>query len=759
MKSGFKVCPVVGLCLVIWPVLLVCASETPPASPDHTQRMEASRALFKQKVAALLQHRCVRCHGQQQAKGGLDLSTRAALLKGGDSGIVVKPGRAEESLLVRLIRHDAEPAMPAEGSRLNGAALNAVVEWIDLGVAYSHNLESGGDRNGGWTKRRIDDQSRQFWSFRPLQLRPPLAAQQADRWSRNFIDRYVLSTFQEHALTMNPEADRRTLIRRVYLDLLGLPPSPAQVEAFVANEHPHAYEELLENLLASSHYGERWGRHWLDIVRFAESAGFEHDADRPHAVHYRDFVIRALNADMPFDQFSQWQVAGDELAPDNPLALMATGFLGAGVLPTQLTEREFERARYDELDDMVATLGTSMLGLTVGCARCHDHKFDPIPSADYYRLVATFTTAIRSNVQVRMDADLPPTTVMVVSEGVKPIKHHADGRGFPHFYPQAYFLTRGDPLQKQGVAPMGFLQVLVSESQTPEHWSLKPPAGAKSSYRRAGLAKWLTDVDHGAGQLVARVIVNRLWKHHFGRGLVATTNDFGLQGERPSHPELLDALALDLIRRGWRLKELHRLMMSSSTYRQSSVDDLEDRQRDPQNQWLWRFQPRRLEAEAIRDCMLAVSGQLDRTSFGPGTLDQASRRRSIYFTVKRSKLIPMLQIFDAPEPLASTGERPATTIAPQALLFMNDPRIRDYARRFAKRLRDNGADTLDLVVERAYAIALGRPATTAEAAAARKFLTAQAKSYQEDSRADAGLLSRSDFCQILMSLNEFIYVD
>ena len=374
-------------------------------------------------------------------------------------------------------------------------------------------------------------------------------------------------------------------------------------------------------------------------------------------------------------------------------------------------------------------------------------------------MVATFTTAIRSNVQVRIDADLPPTTVMVVSEGVKPIKHNADGRGFPHFYPQSYFLTRGDPLQKQGVASMGFLQVLVSESQGQEHWSLKPPADAKSSYRRAGLAKWLTDVDHGAGQLVARVIVNRLWKHHFGRGLVATTNDFGLQGERPSHPELLDALALNLIRRGWRLKELQRLMMSSSTYRQSSADDLQDRQRDPQNQWLWRFQPRRLEAEAIRDCMLAVSGQLDRTSFGPGTLEQGSRRRSIYFTIKRSKLIPMLQIFDAPEPLASTGERPATTIAPQALLFMNDPRIREYARRFAKRLEEHREDTLDLVVGRAYAIALGRPATTAEAAAARKFLTAQAKSYQDDSRTDAGLLSRADFCQILMSLNEFIYVD
>ena len=745
--------------MAIWPFALARASNPPQISPDHAQRMEKSRLLFEQQVAAILQHRCVRCHGAHEAKGGLDLSTRAGLMKGGDSGVVVRPGKAAQSLLVRLIRHDAEPAMPAEGRRLKAAALNAIVEWIDLGMAYSHSLDSEGEQNGGWTRRRIADQSRRFWSFRPLQVQPLAAPNDVGRWSRNFIDRYVLFKAREQALTMNPEADRRTLIRRVYLDLLGLPPSPAEVTAFVANAQPHAYEELLEKLLASSHYGERWGRHWLDIVRFAESAGFEHDEDRPHAFHYRDFVVKALNVDMPFDQFAQWQVAGDELAPANPLALMATGFLGAGVLPTQLTEREFERARYDELDDMVSTLGTSMLGLTVGCARCHDHKFDPIPSADYYRLVATFTTAIRSNVQVRMDAKRPPATVMVVSEGVKPIKHHAEGRGFPHFYPQAHFLARGDPLQKQGVAPMGFLQVLVSGSQPAERWSVKRPADAKSSFRRAGLSKWLTDVEHGAGQLLARVIVNRLWKHHFGRGLVATTNDFGVQGERPSHPELLDALALDLIRRGWRLKELHRLMMSSSVYRQSAVDDWQDRQRDPQNRWLWHFQPRRLEAEAIRDCILAVSGQLDRTPFGPGTLDQASRRRSIYFTIKRSKLIPMLQIFDAPEPLASTGERPATTIAPQALLFMNDPRIRSYALGFAQRLVENGDDPLNLIVSRAYSIALGRKATDAEGAAAQEFLTAQTKSYQEDSRTDATLLSVADFCQILLSLNEFIYVD
>ena len=725
---------------------------------DHAQRMQKSRALFKRDVASTLRTRCLRCHGKRQAKGGLDLSTRAALLKGGTSGPVVKPGKAKQSLLVKLIRHDAEPTMPDEGERLGAEEIKSIAEWIDLGMAYDRPLNAQVELDDAWTARRIDDRSRQFWSFRPLQVRP-LPRADADHWSRNFIDRYVLSAARREHLTMNPEADRRTLIRRVFLDLIGLPPSPEQVDAFVDSDDPQAYEQLLEGLLASPHYGERWGRHWLDVVRFAESAGFEHDEDRPHAFHYRDFVIKALNNDMPFDQFARWQVAGDELAPDNPLALMATGFLGAGVFPTQLTEKEFERARYDELDDMVATLGVSMLGLTVGCARCHDHKFDPIPAADYYRLIATFGSAIRSNVELHVESEQPPTSVLVVSEGVKPLKHHAEGRGFPHFYPESYFLGRGDPTQKQGVASMGFLQVLISKPARKRGWYVQPPAGAKTSYRRSALSNWLTDPRNGAGHLLARVIVNRLWKHHFGQGLVATPNDFGAQGQPPSHPQLLDALALNLIRRGWRLKELQLLMMASATYRQTAADDLQDRRRDPENRWLWHFQPHRLEAEAIRDSMLAVSGLLDRTSFGAGTLDPSSRRRSVYFTVKRSKLMPMLQIFDAPEPLASTGNRPATTIAPQALLFMNNPQIRECAKALARRIEAASDTTFDQLISRGYATAVGRRATVTEVAAARAFLLTQQRSYQRDSPAQAKRLAHADFCQILMSLNEFIYVE
>ncbi|MGH7130121.1 MAG: DUF1549 and DUF1553 domain-containing protein, partial [Planctomycetaceae bacterium] len=340
------------------------------------------------------------------------------------------------------------------------------------------------------------------------------------------------------------------------------------------------------------------------MARFAESHGYEQDYDRPHAYHYRDFLIRAFNADMPYDRFVRWQLAGDELAPGDPLAMTATGFLGAGVFPTQLTEQEFESARYDELDDMTATTGVAFLGLSIGCARCHDHKFDPIPTRDYYRLAATFTTTIRSEIDLVLEPGGEPVKVMVASEGFPHMKHHADERGFPHFYEKTFFLQRGDVHQKDGAATQGFLQVLMRGEHQPSHWQIEPPDDwTRTSFRRAALANWITDPQHGAGHLAARVMVNRLWQHHFGRGIVATPNDFGMQGERPTHPELLDWLAAELIGsaefgvrnaelsgnaecgvenaelekthsalrtpHSWSLKRLHRLIMTSAVYMQS----------------------------------------------------------------------------------------------------------------------------------------------------------------------------------------------
>ena len=817
--------------------------------PQHAQDMAKGLALFKSDVRAALTQHCLKCHGGEKVKGGLDLATREGLLKGGEEGPSIVLGQSKSSVLYKLITHQSKPAMPDKSPKLLEPLIAKIAQWIDLGAPYDKPLVETGTVSAG---RGVTEADRQFWSFQPLKKSTAPKVKDT-KWPRNDIDRHILAKLEEKKIAPNNAADRRTLLRRVSLDLTGLPPTPAEVEAFVKDSAPDAFAKVVDRLLASPHYGERWGRHWLDLARFAESHGFEQDYDRPHAYHFRDFVIKALNADMPYDQFVKWQIAGDELAPKEPLALMATGFLGAGVFPTQLTEKEFESARYDELDDMAGTLGTAMLGLTIGCARCHDHKFDPIPVRDYYRLVSTFSTTIRSEIQLDIDpvahkaslakwekehapfaealakfereqiparfaqwatnspvsvkgqealfvalkkagspekldeksraklldlfktqdaewkkrndpaqkslvAQPKPPKVQVTSEGVKPMKHHADDRGFPHFYKETHFLKRGDANQKQDVVTQSFLQVLMRGGKTETAWKSAPPEGAQTSHRRAGLANWISDTEHGAGHLLARVIVNRLWQHHFGRGLVGTPSDFGAQGERPTHPELLDFLASELIKNGWRLKSLHKLILTSATYEQDAKFDDTKAAKDPQNTLVWRHAPQRLEAEAIRDSILSVSGRLDRTMFGLGTLNEASTRRSVYFFIKRSKLVSAMQLFDAPEPLVGQAARPATVIAPQALLFMNSPQVRLAAKELAATLQKTSS-ALDAAVPAAYMAALSRAPAKDEMAKAVAFVQAQEAAYKTAGRADAAQLALADFCQALFGLNEFVYVE
>jgi mono/diheme cytochrome c family protein len=1054
--------------LLTWAVVLFgfvtngafAVGQEAPLDPEHARQMAVGQELFKREVRTLFAGRCLKCHGGESTEGEFSLATREEFLKGGASGKAIELRKSSASLLMRLISHEDEPVMPEDGAKLDQRQIDAIAKWIDLGAPYDRPLRAREDADPlAWTRRTIDESDRDFWSFQPLR-NVTLPKNADDSWGRTEIDRFILAKLSDAGITPNPPASRRTLLRRAYFDLIGLPPSQQEVESFLSDEDPQSYEKLIDRLLASKHHGERVGRHWLDIARFGESHGFEQDYDRPHAYHYRDFVIKALNADMPFDQFVRWQLAGDEIEPDNPLAMMATGFLGAGVFPTQLTEKEFESSRYDELDDMVATMGTAMLGITIGCARCHDHKFDPIPARDYYQLISAFRTTIRSNVEIDFDragtaaalakweAELAPlqqamdrfeqdelparferfindararsnsdvekkitlapwillaassigskqgatfelqadgsyrvaganadfdtytfetetslqnvnalrlealaddsmpkrgpgraengnfglsritvslqpldgsgepnevklrdphatfqqndanlaiagsldkkpktgwavdpkfgedhaasfgleqpigfsngmrlkirlefnvnkkhnigrlrlalstaeerpaldaeamaqadaemhqlklpqgmeltdvrretlmavykktdqawralsaslqkhlagkprpqlTTVMVSSEGVKPIPNHGDGRGFPHFYKDAFFLKRGDVNQKQGVAEEGFLQVLMrTDSQNDGDlgavWKRTPPEGSSTSLRRRALADWITDTEHGAGQLLARVVVNRLWQQHLGRGIVGTPNDFGFQGERPTHPELLDWLASELIRNDWRLKPIRKLIMTSNVYRQDSQYSDSCAKIDPENRLVWRFSPRRLEAEIIRDSMLAVSGQLDETQFGPGTLDETMRRRSIYFMVKRSKLIPFLQVFDTPEPLASVGGRPSTTIAPQALIFMNNSNVREYAKAFATKIVGDEKESIQLPVDRAYLTAIARPPTNDELDASTSFVQQQMASYQEESPSNARLLALTDLCQVLLSLSEFVYLD
>ncbi len=1008
--------------------------------PAHAEKMKEGLELFKGQVRQILVKSCVECHGGAEVESGLDLATRKALLRGGSKGPAVVAGKSRDSNMWRFIAHKEDPKMPDGADKLPEDQIAAVAKWIDLGAPFDAPLVPNPRDPDRWTATVIKDDARNFWSFQPLVRRNPPAVKNA-AWVRSPMDAFVLAKLEEKGLTPNGPAEKRLLIRRAYFDLIGLPPTPAEVEAFGKDNDPEAYPKLLDRLLENPHYGERWGRHWLDAARFAESHGFEQDYDRPYAFHFRDFVIKALNQDMPYNQFVRWQIAGDEIEPENPLAMMATGFLGAGVFPTQITANEVERSRYDAIDDMAATTSNAMLGFSIGCARCHDHKFDPIPQADYYRFVSTFTTTVRSNLDINMDPapylaakvtwdkehaplteaiskfekeqlpgrlaewektsaaeyrtknkwvildvaemksaggatltkqpdgsvlateknpdfdtytftaktslrgitgirlealshpslvkggpgraengnidltnlivkvkpnsggeemvvklqnpqatfeqpnlfikfaidedkksgwavdpqfgkdhaavfetaeelgmdggvtltftlefngnnkhnigrprlsvttvqkpltldaggipanvaavlDTPAdkrtpeqtsallkwygtldpewqklnqpvldhlakapkpnmTQVMVCSEGVTPIRHHTQGGDFLN---ETHFLKRGDCDQKMGVATQSFPQILMTAPEKEKKWIVSPPPGAKTSFRRLSMANWITDTEQGGGQLLARVIVNRLWQHHFGRGIVGTPNDFGVQGERPTHPELLDYLATELIQGGWKLKAMHKQLMLTSTYMQSSQFDEADSKIDPENTWLWRHTPRRMEAEIVRDNLLAVSGTLDATMFGAGSLEETHKRRSIYFMIKRSKLIPMMQLFDQPEPLVSVGGRPSTTIAPQALMFMNNPQVRLYAHNFAKKLLPAYEKSAADAVKQGYLTATSRQPDEGELADAIAFLAAQQKSYESlpDKQAQAKELALADFCQVLFGLNEFVYVE
>ena len=712
-------------------LFFILATSALALPPDHAQRMERGLKLFDSDVAHLLKQHCLKCHGGEKVKSDFDMATREDLLRGGSHGTVVVPFDAKASLLVQLVNHAKEPNMPDSSPKLPADALSKITAWIEDGAPYSTPLIHG--KKPKKDASVVTDEDRQWWAFQPLK-----------KVQAKSIDELLLKNAK--GMSFNPPADKATLMRRLSLDLTGLPPSDGS-----------DLSDLIDKLLESPRYGERWARHWLDVARYAESTGFEQDYDRPYAFHFRDFVIKALNSDMPYDQFVKWQLAGDEYEPQNPLALAATGFLGAGVFPSQITANEVERTRYDAMDDMLSTTSSAMLGLTVGCARCHDHKFDPFPMRDYYAMLATFTTTTRMNVDVhpdgkvtsavttkkKKDADTPvipvATRMMICAEGYEPIVMHTQG---DPFFDKTYVLRRGSTDMKEGEAAQSFLQVL-SKPGEEKRWQWQPPQGAKYSGRRRSLSNWITDVENGAGALLARVIVNRVWQHHFGTGLVPTANDFGKTGTPPTQPELLDWLAHQLITNGWKLKPLHKMILTSRAWQQSSAGDAKKEAADPANGLFMRFVPQRLEAEAIRDSMLAVSGLLDDTMYGPGTRDENSKRRSIYFNIKRSQLIGSMVAFDLPEPLVSQGARPTTTVAPQALILMNSPQARQWAEGLAKRIQNAGDVTKQITM--AYQLCFNRAPTADELATGTAFLQSEA--------------TLADYCQVVLSLNEFIYVN
>ena len=595
------------------------------------------------------------------------------------------------------------------------------------------------------------DDGKTLWSLNKISLvEPPVI--EADTWSRNEIDKFILQKLRSVGIEPNPAADKLTTIRRVSFDLLGLAPTREEIQKFEADKSGNSYEKLLDSLLANPHYGERWGRHWLDVARFGESHGYESDNERPHAWTYRDAVIKALNQNLPFDEFVKWQVAGDILRPEDSLAVSLTGFLSAGSTVTNVDGVDREKANYDKMDDIVSATGSAFLGLTVGCARCHNHKYDPISQEDYYKMVGFFLPGREGDRELEIGKPGSKVKAMVWNGGKK--------RSNP-------ILKRGDVEQKGEDVGVGVLTALSDNNGDASEW-LNEEALKKGDGRDA-LAHWLTDSDKGAGHLLARVIVNRLWQHHFGVGLVKTSNNFGQVGEKPTHPELLDWLAKELISKDWKIKSIHKLIMKSSTYMQTVKWDQSRYEIDPENKLFWRKEPRRLEGEIIRDSIMNTAGTLNRKMFGPSVKPWVSKdaintgstnkwpvnvkdgpdtwRRSIYVFMRRSMRVPFFEVFDVPDGMQSRGVRELTTVPTQALMLMNNQFVRDQASHFANRIRKAvGNDNLKHIVEEAYWLALSRSPTDEELSSSVELLSTEGQSLE-------------NFCHILFTLNEFCYVD
>ncbi len=849
----------------------------------------AGDVTFEADVRPILKANCFLCHGEEgKPKGGLDLRLRRFLVRGGDSGPAIVPGNPDGSLLYQRVRDGDMP--PGKRKKLTPAEVAVLGRWI-AGGARVRRPEPEAVGPGPL----LTAEERAFWSFQPIR-RPAVPAFTAADRVRTPIDAFLLARLRAKGLGFAPDADRRTLLRRASLDLTGLPPAPEEMRRFLDDTSEDAYEKALDRLLASPAYGERWGRHWLDVAGYADSEGYAaEDAVRPHAYKYRDYVIRSFNADKPFDQFILEQLAGDELVrppypgrpPDEIDKLIATGFLRMAPDGTGSGGVDQTLARNQVLADTIRILSSSLLGLTVGCAQCHDHKYDPIPQTDYYRLravlepaydpknwrppqarrVSLYTEADRKRAQeieaaaARIDAeharkrdeyiartfeaelkklpekvrepirlarqtpagkrtpqqkqllkDYPSVNVTagslylydhkaaedlkkiaaraVAVRATKPVEDFVRAlTESPGQVPVTYLFHRGEPSQpKQAVLPGG-LAVLDDR----EPLRLAPQArsasdGSATSGRRLAYGRWLTSGRH---PLTARVLVNRVWMHHFGKGIVGTPGDFGFLGERPTHPELLDWLADEFMAGGWRLKRIHKLLMTSTAYRQSGVRDPRQDTVDPDNRLLARRSVRRLEAEVLRDAMLAVSGKLNGRMFGtpvPVMEDEVGQfvvgienkngenrpgpvlplfgeefRRSLYVQARRSRPLAVLDTFDAPAMAPNCEARASSTVAPQALLLMNNAFVLEQARFFAERVSRAAAD-LQGRIGLAWELALGRPPDAEQMRGAVAFLSRQAENFRKRPPANGAAVDPQrealvDLCHALLSANEFLYVD
>lgn len=842
----------------------------------------ADRVLtFERDVRPIVKAHCTHCHGEEEKpEGGVDLRLRRFM----DEIVVV--GHPEKSRIIEVIRSGE---MPEKGKPLNEAQMSVIEKWIAQGAKTAKPeplvLAPGAV---------ILDEDREYWAFQPVQR--PVVPKAAN--TRTAVDAFVSAKMAEKGLSMAPEADRRTLIRRVTLDLTGVLPKPEEVEAFAGDPSPMAYEHLVERLLASKSYGERWTRHWLDVTGYADSNGYtEADSVRPHAWRFRDYVIRSLNEDKPWDQFIQEQLAGDELAGathgDYQQAvldgkrtdqLIATAFLRMAPDGTGDTVDDAKLAKNNVIAEQIKILGSSLMGLTLSCAQCHDHRYDPITQADYYRLRAIFDPAYnwenwRAPSSRLYSLYSPEERAKAAEIEVKAKEIEAEARAMskkfldeifeveikkvPQAEQAAFRVARDTPTAKQtpeqkalikkypsalatysldlydkkkqdlvdakmaeatklrATKPAeGFVMALTEvKGQVPvsklfirgDHEQpkaeVKPgelsilaspmiepfkavPVSSGSSGRRLAYAQWLTSGKH---PLTARVLVNRFWMHHMGRGLVNTPGDFGRQGELPSHPQLLDYLADEFVKSGWKLKPLHRLIVLSAAYRQSSVNEASLRA-DPENRLYARFKLRRLDAETLRDSMLAMTGSLVQTSYGPpsgigrdpqgrvitgidkGTITlnkvdpagEADFRRSIYIQVRRSKPVTVLDTFDAPVMQPNCEVRAQTTVAPQSLLLMNDTFVLDSSRRLAELVEKEAPKDRVKQLHRIWSLLYGREASGADIAKCLAYLDEQTKAltqYHHGIQHPKGVVphpsqeAMASLCQVLCSSNRFLYIE
>ena len=851
---------------------LVCAAAAQPAA-----------------VQSIFARACGGCHGASQQLSGFSLLTREAALRGGAHGASIVPGKSGESPLMKRLLGEIEPSMPL-GGKLTAGEIETIRQWIDQGAVWLAAPVAAA--SAAPAPMKITAADRNWWAYRPpARPQPPAAANSA--WNKNPIDAFIFAKLGEKQLNPSARAAKNTLIRRAYLDLTGIPPSPADVDTFVRDTAPDAFSKLVDRLLASPLYGERWGRHWLDVARYADSGGYEQDFTYANAWRYRDYVIRAFNQDKPYDRFIREQVAGDEL--DNPDydALIATGFHRVGAT-VGFREKDNPQYRFIYLDDLIGTTTRAFLGLTVSCARCHDHKFDPIPQLDYYKLMAVFNPYINYDhplaskdqvaaYQARKDSVEAKTTPLkarlfaiedpyrtqaferklatfpadiqlavrtpenqrtegqkllatqilsirggnfrslmtpadraaadTLSRQIKEFEkdlpaplplamgirdgdyrlapmgpgddeapgkagsgHHADVNetyvpvaGKPYHPPKTRFQENGDPDSPGTVVEPGFLQILGLEAPI----TIPPADGRITTGRRRALAEWIARPDN---PLTARVMVNRIWQHHFGRGIVSTPSNFGRLGRRPSHPELLDWLATEFVRAGWSVKQMHRLIMNSETYQMASeYANPVALDKDPDNLLLWHYPNRRLEGEAIRDSILAVSGNLNTKSGGPAFFPSVPEtvrkavykgiwvvtddgpdiwRRGVYSYYKRGMKYPMFEVFDQPDPNVTCESRSVTTVPTQALTLLNNEFVLTQARAFAQRVLTAAGPEQEAQVRAAYRLSLSREPQPAELRANVEFLNRQLSAH-----GGSALAALTDLCDVILNLNEFLYIN